>query len=204
MQLILTDGLPRNISYPVKGSVLEEALGSLVPGEDVGLYFLYISGVQLDYYDPLTSKETRYPVLILDNAPPPLCSNVRGRLLEEQVRRELHNRPRRGRLSGTARAEAQLTGKDAGGAAADGEPRPELKLPPMSILVLPVKTRFRTKVGRLIDGQGLRVIKNWFSCKPEMKAHQRPLVLAYDEESDALSSKFAEDWTDPHRPRFYF
>ena len=75
----------------------------------------------------------------------------------------------------------------------------------ISIAIMsPIKTRFRTKVGNLIETQGMRAIKNWLSCKPEMQAHQRPLVLTYDEESESISSKFAADWNETGRPRFYF
>jgi hypothetical protein len=204
MQLILTDGLPKNISYPIKGSTLEDALADIVREEDLGLYFLYISGVQLDHYDPLTSRETKYPVVLLDNGAPPLCSNVVGRLLQAQEAKKARTPHGNEPMKGIARAEAQLVGRERPSAEGQKEPPPELELPPMSLVVLPVRTRFRTKVGQLIEYQGLRAIKNWLSCKPEMKANQRPLVLSYDEESEALSSKFADDWTDPTRPRFYF
>ena len=168
----------------------------------LGLYLLYISGVQLDYYDPLTSTEKRYPVLIADNGPPPLCTNTINRLIEDQIRREKASLPLEAGLNGTARAEAQLAGGD--DTAATTLERPELRLPPMSLIVLPVKTRFRTKVGKLIETQSLRALRNWFSCKPELKAKQRPLVLSYDEESESVTSKFADDWTDHSRPRFYY
>jgi hypothetical protein len=204
MELIINDGLPRNISYPVKGSAIETALIDCVPVGDLGLYFLYISGVQLDHYDPLTSKETKYPVLFLDNGPPPLCSNIVGRLLQAQRDREKMSGPLGSQLGGVARAEAQLAGKDAEKEQDTGASGSELKLPPMSLVILPVRTRFRTKVGELIESQGIRAIKNWLSCKPEMKATQRPLVLTYDETTETLSSKFAEEWTDTTRPRFYF
>ncbi len=45
MQLILNDGLPKNISFPLRGSVLEDALKDVVPAHRLGLYLLYISGV---------------------------------------------------------------------------------------------------------------------------------------------------------------
>ena len=202
MQLILNDGLPKNISFPLRGTVLEDALKDIVPAHELGLYLLYISGVQLDYYDPLTSTEKRYPVLVADNGPPPLCSNTINRLIEDQVRRQRASLPLEARLNGTARAEAQLAGDDR--AESTTLQAPELRLPPMSLIVLPVKTRFRTKVGKLIETQALRALKNWFSCKPELKAKQRPLVLTYDEESESVTSKFADDWTDESRPRFYY
>ena len=43
MQVVLADGLPKNVSYPLKGSTLEEALDGVVSHEELGLYFLYIS-----------------------------------------------------------------------------------------------------------------------------------------------------------------
>ena len=42
------------------------------------------------------------------------------------------------------------------------------------------------------------------SNRTEMRESQRPLVLTYDEESESISSKFAADWTEPGKPRFYF
>ena len=50
----------------------------------------------------------------------------------------------------------------------------------------------------------MRAIKNWLSCKPSMQANQRPLVLTYDEESEAITSKFAMEWNEPLRPRVYY
>ena len=183
MKLVMNDGLPRNIAYPIKGSTLEEALLQVEEevGE-IGLYFLYISGVQLDYYDALTSKVKRYPVLVLDRTPPPLNTDVTTRLLQQQIAQDHRTsalRDPKRPLSGTALAEAQLRKEETGGE--EEEPVPELELPDISLLVVPVKTRFRTKIGNLIETQGMQAIKNWLSCKPEMQANQRPLVLTYDE-----------------------
>ena len=201
---IVHDELPRQLAYPFNRIALEDHLFELDWPEQVGLYFLYISGKQVEHYDPLLSRGTRYPVLVLDNAVPPLNANVLA-LIAERQRAEAERKAQENHsveLSGTQRAQSQLEGAESPGRRVRvllAEP----VLPPVSLVVLPVKARMRRRVTEALETQGLRPIKNWLACPAERKAQQRPLVLVFDEEADRVVAKFADEPSDPSAPRLY-
>lgn len=202
-EAIVNDELPRQLAYPFNRIALEDHLFELDWPEQVGLYFLYISGKQLDHYDPLLSRESRYPVLVLDNGPPPLNGNVLAHIGErqrEEAARKTRD-PDEVELSGSQRAQAQLEGAESRRGLRSELAEPVL--PPVSLIVLPVKARMRRRVTEALETQGLRAIKNWLACPVERKAQQRPLVLVFDEEADRIIPKFAEEPSDPAAPRLY-
>ena len=168
--IVLKDTVPRQLAYPVGDAYLSEQLGADVQLEDLALFFLFTSGIQLDHYDPLTSTETSYPVLALDREAPPLVGEAR---LRDARRRkaELAGLIRRGRR-GAATSESDL---DA----------------PVSIVVFPVKTRMRRRVTDAIEAQGIKLIRNWLAAPPEVKKDQKPLVLLFDETTGRVSARFA-------------
>ena len=115
MPIVVRDELPRLITYPIGEIFLRTHLASSVREDDAGLYYLYLSGVQVNLYDPVTSRATAYPVLALDRQPPQLCNDALARLEEQQRKRERAVDERR---AGVLRADAQLRGQDSIGAPA--------------------------------------------------------------------------------------
>lgn len=201
---IVHDGLPRQLAYPFSRIALEDRLFDLEWPDQLGLYFLYISGKQLDLYDPLLSHESRYPVIVLDNAVPPLNANVLAQIAERQ-RQEAEQKAQKNRVvevSGSERAQAQLEGAESPGHRVRVE-LAEPVLPPESLIVLPVKARMRRRVTEAFETRGLRPIKNWLACPRERKSTQRPLVLLFDEETDRVVAKFADEPSDRSARRLY-
>lgn len=194
---ILRDALPRQLAYAVSGVELARELQSLEPFDAVGMFFLFTSGVQLDYYDPIVSRSQIYPVLALDLGMPQLTSNA-----VEQLRRKTgRSGPEKLTGSGVARAQAQLLGQTLEELNADQEPG-ELDLCDVSISVFPVKARLRRRIARHITETGIRPIRNWLVGALQRKEPKRPLVLLYDERLSSVTSKFAEPWA-AGEPRYY-
>jgi hypothetical protein len=197
MPVIIRDELPRLVTYPIGELFLRSHLGPGLCDDDAGLYFLYLSGVQVNFYDPVLSRAAHYPVLALDRHSPQLCNDAMARLEEEQRKREQIVDDRR---AGVLRADAQLRGRDAELA----EPERVVGLPelPLSIAIFPVKTRLRRKIEDGIAGSALRPLRNWLAAPGDRHTAQRPLVLCFDEESGKVSAKFADPWDDA-RGRYY-
>jgi hypothetical protein len=197
MPIVLKDELPRLITYPIGEIFLRAHLAESLSEDEAGLYYLYLSGVQVNFYDPVTSRATSYPVLALDRHPPQLCSDALARLEDQQRKREQIVDERR---AGVLRADAQLRGRDsivAPPALVDAFP--DL---PLSVAVFPVKTRLRRKVEDGIVECALRPMRNWLSAPFDQHATQRPLVICFDEDSGRVSAKFAEPWDDA-KERYY-
>jgi hypothetical protein len=72
-----------------------------------------------------------------------------------------------------------------------------------SVLVFPVKARLRPRVYDSIREHALRPLQRWFAVTTDL-AKQRALVLMYDEGTQRVTVKFAEDWTGEERDRRYF
>lgn len=193
--IILKDELPRMISYPIGETLLVHELGAAIEAEDLGLYFLYTSGVQLNHYDPVTCKDGRYPVMALDRHPPQLNTDAEKRLAEER-------RSGRGfgadKLSGVARAQAQLLGGDI-----ETESGEVWEPPPVCLSIFPVKTRLRRKVEDAIIDFALRPILNWLGASEQAAATQKALVLVFDETESKITTKFAEPSASRSRDRVY-
>jgi hypothetical protein len=195
--VVIRDELPRLVTYPVGEVFLRAQLGAALREDDAGIYFLYLSGVQVNHYDPVLSRASVYPVLALDREPPQLCSDALARLEDQRRRRSEIVDERR---AGVMRADAQLRGQDR--ILAPPELPDDLPDLPLSIAIFPVKTRLRRKVeDGIVDG-ALRPLRNWLSAPPEQHAGQRPLVLCFDEESGKVSARFAEPWGDA-KERYY-
>ena len=206
---LLKDTLPRQLMYAINGARLARELKSVEGLEEMGLFYLFTSGVQVDHYDPIVSRAHEYPVLALDNGLPQLTSSALERLRMKTGR---HSKAAWGigggewfsmRLRGAARAQAQLMGcsvteleqnKTAGG---------ELELCKVSIMVFPVKARMRKRVTRLILETAVQPVRNWLSAAPDRKETQPPLVILFDEQRGTVSTKFCEEWSDPAAPRHY-
>jgi len=174
--IVLKDTVPRQLAYPVGDAYLSEQLGADVQLEDLALFFLFTSGIQLDHYDPLTSSETTYPVLALDHEPPPLVGTAKARLRDDRRRR------------------AELLGVIRTGRAAEDQPEAPLGADldaSVAIVVFPVKTRMRRRVTDAIETQGIKLIRNWLAAAPEVQKDQKPLVLLFDEISGRVSARFA-------------
>jgi hypothetical protein len=195
--VVIRDELPRLVTYPVGEVFLRAQLEPVLREDDAGIYFLYLSGVQSNHYDPVLSRATVYPVLALDREPPQLCSDALARLDEQQRRRSEIVDERR---AGVMRADAQLRGEDHLISPFETvDPLPDLLL---SIAIFPVKTRLRRRVeDGIVDG-ALRPMRNWLAAPPGQQATQRPLVLLFDEETGKVSAKFAEPWHDA-KERYY-
>jgi hypothetical protein len=195
--VVIRDELPRLVTYPVGEVFLRAQLEPVLREDDAGVYFLYLSGVQVNHYDPVVSRATVYPVLALDREPPQLCSDALARLDDQQRRRSEIVDERR---AGVMRADAQLRGEDRALAPLDlAGPLPDL---PLAISIFPVKTRLRRKVeDGIVDG-ALRPLRNWLAAPAAQHASQRPLVLLFDEETGKVSAKFAEPWHEA-KERYY-
>ena len=177
--VIIKDDLPRLIAYPIGEGLLRQELGDALPGDRTAFYFLYLSGVQINHYDPVISKEPKYPVLALDREAPQLCADTIARL-EEQRRKKY-----------------ELLGGDESSSAEDLLAHDiDCKL---SVALFPVKARLRRKLEDAILDDALRPMKNWLTAAPDVQAQQRPLVLVYDESSGKVSAKFAEPWNGKER-----
>jgi hypothetical protein len=136
---VVKDDVPRLITFPSGELLLRQKLGDALPAEVVGLYFLYLSGVQVNYYDPVVSKAESYPVLALDRRPPQLCVETLVRLAEQRrKRRELVDE----RLAGGARTEGAPRGEERGTEDERLDEEGELAL---SVMLFPVKTRLRSR-----------------------------------------------------------
>jgi hypothetical protein len=195
--VVIRDELPRLVTYPVGEVFLRAQIGPVLREDDAGIYFLYLSGVQVNHYDPVLSRASVYPVLALDREPPQLCSDALARLEEQRRRRSAIVDERR---AGVMRADAQLRGQDRIlQQPALPDDLPEL---PLSIAIFPVKTRLRRKVEDGIVEGALRPLRNWLSAPGEQHSSQRPLVLCFDEESGKVSARFAEPWGDA-KERYY-
>jgi hypothetical protein len=177
--VIVKDDLPRLIAYPIGEGLLRQELGTALPGDRTAFYFLYLSGVQVNHYDPVISKEPRYPVLALDREAPQLCADTIARL-EEQRRKKYE----------------LLHGDQPG---SPGEMITHEFDCRLSVALFPVKARLRRKLEDAILDDGLRPMKNWLTAPPDVQAQQRPLVLVYDEATGKVSAKFAEPWEGKER-----
>jgi hypothetical protein len=195
--VVIRDELPRLVTYPVGELFVRAQFGSVLSEDEIGVYFLYLSGVQVNHYDPVISRASVYPVLALDREPPQLCSDALARLDEERRRRRETLDERR---IGVMRADAQLRGQDA----LLVDPGPDVDLPelPLSIAIFPVKARLRRRIEDGIIESAMRPLRNWLTAPPDQRAAQRPLVLCFDEESGKVSAKFAESW-DHAKERYY-
>ena len=203
---ILRDSLPRQLAYSVSGATLARELGFAEGLEDMGLFYLFTSGVQVDYYDPIVSRAQCYPVLALDHYMPQLTSNALEMLRKKTGRGPLGGHVRGGewftmRLRGAARAQAQFLGQSMAELEEVENKDGELELCDVSICVFPVKSRLRKRVSRLILETAIRPIRNWLGAPPERRETQRPLVILYDELEGAVSTKFCEEWPDVDVPR---
>lgn len=195
--VVIRDELPRLVTYPVGEVFLRAQLEPVLREDDAGIYFLYLSGVQSNHYDPVLSRATVYPVLALDREPPQLCSDALARLDEQQRRRSAIVDERR---AGVMRADAQLRGEDQVIVPLQElDSLPDLRL---SVSIFPVKTRLRRRVEDGIIEGALRPLRNWLSAPPGQQSGQRPLVLIFDEETGKVSAKFAEPWNDA-KERYY-
>ncbi len=192
---MLKDSLPRQLAYSVNGARLARELEDIDRLEDMGLFYLFTSGVQIDHYDPIVSKVQAYPVLALDNHTPQLTSNA-----VERLRRKTGREKKLGR--GAARAQAQLMGRSAREPVVTTPARAELVLCDVCFCVFPVKIRLRDKVSTLILDTAIQPIRNWLSAAPQRKGAQRPLVIVFDELSGRVTTKFAAGWADTG-PRYY-
>lgn len=205
---MLRDSLPRQLAYPVSGATLARELGFAEDLEDMGFFYLFTSGVQVDYYDPIVSGAQCYPVLALDHHTPQLTSNTVERL-RKKTGRGPPGRYFGGsewftmRLRGAARAQAQLMGQSLAELEEVDNKDGELELCEVSICVFPVKSRLRKRVSRLILETAIQPIRNWLGAPPERREIQRPLVILYDELEGAVSTKFCEEWPDADVPRHY-
>ena len=83
--------------------------------------------------------------------------------------------------------------------AGDLEQRPDAP----SILVFPVKARLKQMVLDALRADGIRPVLRWLTAKPVPGSPQRPLVLIYDETTQRVTAKFAEDWDGPERERVF-
>ncbi len=164
--IVLKDPVPRQLAYPVGEGYLSEQLAGDMSLDDAGLFFLFTSGIQLDHYDPLTSKEVSYPVMALDREPPPLVGHAEARLHDAERRR------------------AELAGKTEPDEAVAYE---------TSIVIFPVKTRMRRRVTDALEVQGLTFIRNWLAAPADLKTNQKPLVLIFDENTGRISARFAKE-----------
>lgn len=195
---ILRDALPRQLAYAVSGVELARELQSLEPFDAVGMFFLFTSGVQLDYYDPIVSRSQIYPVLALDRGMPQLTGNA-----VEQLRRKTgRGAPEKLTGSGVARAQAQLLGQTLEELEASREHGGELDLCDVSVCVFPVKTRLRRRIARHVTETGIRPIRNWLVGALQRREPKRPLVILYDERLSTVTSKFADPWAEG-APRYY-
>lgn len=106
--VVVKDELPRLIAYPIGERLLRHELGPGLPAEDeLGVFLLYTSGVQVDLYDPVTSRAKSYPVLVFDRGIPDLTSEARARLREQSEKLTSDERP-----IGMVRADEQLRARD--------------------------------------------------------------------------------------------
>ena len=79
----------------------------------------------------------------------------------------------------------------------------EMKLCDVSICVFPVKARLRKRVSRVVLDTAMQPIRNWLSATRERELPQRPLVILFDELKGTVTTKFADERTDPSGPRYY-
>jgi hypothetical protein len=73
-----------------------------------------------------------------------------------------------------------------------------------SVLVFPVKARIRPAVTEAIREFGARPLQKWMSAAADPALKQRPLLLSYDEPTQRISAKFAEDWPGDELDRQYY
>ncbi len=192
---VLKDALPRQLAYAVSGARLSRELKCVEGLEQMGLFYLFTSGVQLDYYDPIVSPVPTYPVLALDGCPPQLTSSALETLRRKTGRKkELFD-------FGAMRAQAQLMGRSVD--ALEEDEAGEMKLCDVSICVFPVKARLRKRVSRAVLDTAIQPIRNWLSAAHEREVPQRPLVILFDERQGTVTTKFADERTDPSSPRHY-
>lgn len=87
---ILKDKLPRGVSYPVTDRMLHDELEGIVSHEELGVYFVYNSCTQVEHYDPATSGDARYTVMVLRNGLPELrVSTMAGDLADNPAARSI-------------------------------------------------------------------------------------------------------------------
>ncbi len=207
--IILRDALPRQLAYAVSGARLARELKSVEGLEEMGLFYLFTSGVQVDHYDPIVSRAREYPVLALDNGLPQLTSNALERLRTKTGRRSSRSWGSGGGdwfgmpLRGAARAQAQLMGGSVSELEDDDPTAGELELCSVSIMVFPVKARMRKRVTKLILEAAVQPARNWLCAAADRKETQRPLVILFDEQRGTVSTKFCEEWRNPTAPRHY-
>ena len=206
---MLKDALPRQLAYAVSGARLARELKQVEGVEEMGLFYLFTSGVQVDHYDPIVSRAHEYPVLALDNGLPQLTSSALERLRTKTGRRSNVGWVIGGgewfsmRLRGAARAQAQLMGCSVAELEQHEPAGRELELCKVSIMVFPVKARMRKRVTKLILEAAIQPVRNWLGATPDRKKTQRPLVIQFDEQRGTVSTKFCDEWSDPTAPRHY-
>ena len=206
---LLKDALPRQLAYAISGARLAKELKPVEGLEEMGLFYLFTSGVQLDHYDPIVSRAHEYPVLALDNSLPQLTNSALERLRTKTGRRsDLGWRIGGGewftsRFHGAARAQAQLMGCSVAELEKKESAAGELELCQQSILVFPVKARMRKRVTKLILEHAIQPVRNWLTAARNSRETQRPLVILFDEQRGTVWTKFCEDWSDPAAPRHY-
>ncbi|MCP4003101.1 MAG: hypothetical protein GY725_02780 [bacterium] len=185
--IVLKDEIPRQLAYPIGEGYLSSQLLGDAEEEDFGLFYLFTSGIQLDYYDPLTSRESVYPVLALDRNPPPLVGHAQARLGEAQRRRA--------ELAGLVHASHDGKCKKARVEEAKAIAESTFKV---SLVIFPVKARIRQRVTDAIEDNGMAPIRNWLNAALEGQENQKPLVLLFDEITCKLTATFAKQ-TGPRR-----
>lgn len=201
---VLKDALPRQLAYAVSGVRLSRELKCVEGLEQMGLFYLFTSGVQLDHYDPIVSPVPTYPVLALDDGLPQLTSSALQMLRRKSGRKEELFDFAAGEWAsprGAKRAQAQLMGRAI--AELEEDEDGEMKLCDVSICVFPVKARLRKRVARAILDTAMQPIRNWLSATRERDVPQRPLVILFDELKGTVTTKFADERTDPSGPRYY-
>jgi hypothetical protein len=203
---VLRDALPRQLAYAVSGARLSREFKYIEGLEQMGLFYLFTSGVQLDFYDPIVSPLPTYPVLALDDCLPQLTSSALEALRRKTGRKkelfdfgvgELFS------LRGAMRAQAQLMGRSVAELEEDEDGDGEMKLCDVSICVFPVKARLRRRVSRAILDTAIQPVRNWLSATRERAVPPRPLVILFDEMKGTVMTKFADEWIDPSAPRYY-
>ena len=201
---VLKDALPRQLAYAVSGARLSRELKCVEGLEQMGLFYLFTSGVQLDYYDPIVSPVPTYPVLALDDCLPQLTSSALQMLRRKTGRKEELFDFAAGEwvsLRGAKRAEAQLMGRSISELEEDEDG--EMKLCDVSICVFPVKARLRKRVSGVVLDTAMQPIRNWLSATRERELPQRPLVILFDELKGTVTTKFTDERTNPSGPRYY-
>lgn len=201
---VLKDALPRQLAYAISGARLSRELRCVEGLEQMGLFYLFTSGVQLDHYDPIVSPVPTYPVLALDDCLPQLTSSALQTLRRKTGRKEERFDFAAGELfslRGAKRAQAQLMGKSVADLEEDEDG--EMKLCDASICVFPVKARLRKRVSRVIFDTAMQPIRNWLGTTRDREVPQRPLVILFDELKGTVTTKFADERTDSSGPRYY-